>query len=433
LQQQMAEQNRLQQMADQNRLQQQMAEQNRLQQIAEQNRLQQIAEQNRLQQQMVEQNRLQQIAEQNRLQQIAEQNRLQQIAEQNRLQQIQQQQQQQQIQQQLQQQLQQQQLQEQKKPAWGGAATTSPTKMSLAEIQMKEAKEEDERRKQQEQQAKLNNKLPGNWANQAAPAPSGPTLAEIQAKEAKLKEDQKKAEISSANANTLKSLLGLNGPTTATPAPGVQGGAGWKTEPVKASTKPSLKDIMQSEVQQTTESNKEAPKSSSGSWAAKLGTGPTFSDPNTSQATEERNSISSMINIKPKVQSSSSSSSSSTTITNNIPVGDTWNKTGDSKSISPRGNSNSGSKNKDDFGGSGMTSEMADWCQAQLKKITGSDDMTLALFCMSCESNVEIREYMASYLGSTPQVSAFATEFIKRKETIQQSSGFIMNTKSKKK
>jgi len=81
-----------------------------------------------------------------------------------------------------------------------------------------------------------------------------------------------------------------------------------------------------------------------------------------------------------------------------------------------------------------MTTEMIEWCQAQLRKLTGSDDMTLALFCMSCESSVDIREYMASYLGSTPQVSAFATEFIKRKETIQQSSGFIMNTsKSKKK
>jgi hypothetical protein len=99
-----------------------------------------------------------------------------------------------------------------------------------------------------------------------------------------------------------------------------------------------------------------------------------------------------------------------------------------------------------------MTTEMIEWCQAQLRKLTGSDDMTLALFCMSCESSVDIREYMASYLGnnnsssiniiiiitiiigSTPLVSAFATEFIKRKETIQQSSGFIMNTsKSKKK
>lgn len=180
----------------------------------------------------------------------------------------------------------------------------------------------------------------------------------------------------------------------------------------------------------TSSSNKkEIPKSSAGSWAAKLGTGPTFTDPNNSQITEDKSSINSISsNSKPKVQSSSSST------TNEIPVNDSWNNSGDLKLIPPKGNSNSSSKNKDDFGGSGMTSEMADWCQSHLKKITGSDDMTLALFCMSCESNVEIREYMASYLGSTPQVSAFATEFIRRKETIQQSNGFIMNTfKSKKK
>jgi hypothetical protein len=288
---------------------------------------------------------------------------------------------------------------------------------------MKEAQEEEERRRQQEQQAKQN-KLPGVWATQtaAAPAPvAGPTLAEIQAQEAKKKEEQKKAEISSANANTLKSLLGLN--AAGVPA---AGGSGWKTEAVKPATgKPSLKDIMQSEAQQTIETSKDVPRSSAASWAAKLGIGSSLgSGPQPAQTINE--------------EKSSSSSSKPSTGRNTSPV-DIWNQqSGELKSIPSKGStavtSGNTSKNKDDFGGSGMTSEMVDWCQAQLKKISGSDDMTLAELCMSCESSVDIREYMASYLGSTPQVSAFATEFIKRKETIQQSSGFIMNTsKSKKK
>jgi hypothetical protein len=44
-----------------------------------------------------------------------------------------------------------------------------------------------------------------------------------------------------------------------------------------------------------------------------------------------------------------------------------------------------------------------------------SDDLSLIQVCYSMQSAVDIREYLADYLGSTPQVSLFATEFIKRK------------------
>jgi hypothetical protein len=37
-------------------------------------------------------------------------------------------------------------------------------------------------------------------------------------------------------------------------------------------------------------------------------------------------------------------------------------------------------------------------------------------YCATLQSAVELRETFSAYLGSTPQVSQFATEFLKRKE-----------------
>lgn len=70
----------------------------------------------------------------------------------------------------------------------------------------------------------------------------------------------------------------------------------------------------------------------------------------------------------------------------------------------------------EDFGGKGMSPAMAEWCTTAMRKLNGTDDITLLQFCMGVSSAVEIREYFSAYLGSTPQVSLFATEFIRRKE-----------------
>ena len=48
-------------------------------------------------------------------------------------------------------------------------------------------------------------------------------------------------------------------------------------------------------------------------------------------------------------------------------------------------------------------------------KLTKSSDLTLMHFCMSLDDPAEIRQYLAAYLGSKPEVSQFASEFIKRK------------------
>lgn len=70
----------------------------------------------------------------------------------------------------------------------------------------------------------------------------------------------------------------------------------------------------------------------------------------------------------------------------------------------------------DNFGANGqMNPAMEKWCKDQMQKLNGSDDLTLVTFCMTLNDSDEIRQYLSAYLGSSPQVNNFASEFIKRK------------------
>eukprot|EP00804_Cyclotella_cryptica_P024270 CCRYP_012549-RC/>CCRYP_012549-RC protein AED:0.08 eAED:0.08 QI:405/1/1/1/0.5/0.28/7/635/1156 len=70
----------------------------------------------------------------------------------------------------------------------------------------------------------------------------------------------------------------------------------------------------------------------------------------------------------------------------------------------------------DNFGANGkMTPAFEKWCISQMQKINNSDDLTLVSFCMTLTDPIEIRQYLTAYLGSTPEVNNFATEFIKKK------------------
>ncbi|CAI5732769.1 unnamed protein product [Hyaloperonospora brassicae] len=73
------------------------------------------------------------------------------------------------------------------------------------------------------------------------------------------------------------------------------------------------------------------------------------------------------------------------------------------------------------FGSNSVSSEFMAWASKQLKTIDVDANVTLLEYCASVEDPGEVREYLAAYLGSTPRVSAFATEFIQRKKS--QSSG----------
>lgn len=84
--------------------------------------------------------------------------------------------------------------------------------------------------------------------------------------------------------------------------------------------------------------------------------------------------------------------------------------------MSSQGDASKPVKPKNDFGGSRMSGDLSEWCAVQLKKLNNSDDLTLIHFCMTLDSPAEVREYLAAYLGSTPQVSQFATDFLKRRD-----------------
>ena len=51
----------------------------------------------------------------------------------------------------------------------------------------------------------------------------------------------------------------------------------------------------------------------------------------------------------------------------------------------------------------------------QLERADASITDLAAQFCMTLTDRDEIRQYLTAYLGSTPQVNNFATEFVRRK------------------
>jgi hypothetical protein len=65
--------------------------------------------------------------------------------------------------------------------------------------------------------------------------------------------------------------------------------------------------------------------------------------------------------------------------------------------------------------GAKMSPVLEKWCKDEMKKLNGTNDITLASFCMSLKDPEEIRQYFTTYLGSTPAVNKFAAEFIKQK------------------
>ena len=71
--------------------------------------------------------------------------------------------------------------------------------------------------------------------------------------------------------------------------------------------------------------------------------------------------------------------------------------------------------NVDNFGAGGrLTPSLETWCREQMTTLNGSDDLTLVSFCMTLTDRDEIRQYLTAYLGNTPGVNGFATEFIRR-------------------
>ncbi|KAL3918038.1 MAG: hypothetical protein SGILL_004434 [Bacillariaceae sp.] len=79
-----------------------------------------------------------------------------------------------------------------------------------------------------------------------------------------------------------------------------------------------------------------------------------------------------------------------------------------------RASSTASSTPAEEFGTS-MPPALETWCKEKMVQISGSDDLTLVAFCMTLNDASEIRQYLITYLGSTPPVNNFATEFINKR------------------
>ncbi|GFH61637.1 hypothetical protein CTEN210_18113 [Chaetoceros tenuissimus] len=80
-----------------------------------------------------------------------------------------------------------------------------------------------------------------------------------------------------------------------------------------------------------------------------------------------------------------------------------------------------------------MTPDLENWCKQQMKKLNGSEDLTLVAFCMTLSDPMEIKQYLTAYLGSTPQVNNFASEFISRKNGTKQQEQWETTSKKNRK
>lgn len=78
-----------------------------------------------------------------------------------------------------------------------------------------------------------------------------------------------------------------------------------------------------------------------------------------------------------------------------------------------RGGASASTTAAEEFGTT-MSPALEKWCKDQMVKLNGTDDLTLVSFCMTLNDATEIRQYLTTYLGSTPQVNNFATEFINK-------------------
>eukprot|EP01038_Epipyxis_sp_PR26KG_P004893 gene4893-6852_t len=319
--------------------------------------------------------------------------------------------------------------------SWQINKSSSPAeKVSLQAIQ-----------KAEEEKSKLEKAKDGAVWGMNSPSNDSPHLADIQKEEEerqrKLNQDKKSNEsnnipsttaAANPSVNQLKSLLGLKtGSSNNTNQPqissnnssgtsGSKSSTAWGIPATAESTVPlnnktntgnnamtgtsgkSLRDIMKQEEEAQTKADTSEGKSRSApvSWASKASVGVNAS------------------NLLPL--SAPSSTTTNPPVTTSVPERGQMSidNTNNTKSAVTANNVRK-SKEKSDFGGKEMSKEMAEWCIAQLRKINNNDstDLTLMQFCMSLDSAVEVREYLSQYLGSSVQVTNFATDFIKFKES----------------
>jgi hypothetical protein len=242
-----------------------------------------------------------------------------------------------------------------------------------------------------------------------------------------LAEIQQAEESARSESEQLKLMLGMGG------GGGQHGGKVWgatntapKSAPVadKGNVK-SLLDIQAEEQRAAAMRKKSEPARAGGHWAALASNapapaakgvwGPGRSPPVTTQQAP-----------RPPVQAYVAAPTPMPPTAPNKVGGDGWEEAGGKKrgtnpqsnGMQSLGSTSNPPKSKDSkaFGGPSLDQGLNAWCEDQLRRLTGNDDMTLILFCMSLDDPAEIRSYLGAYLGAKPEVSHFATEFIRRKQ-----------------
>lgn len=318
---------------------------------------------------------------------------------------------------------------------WGKSENADGSSMSIADIQAEEKKmqavsankSDNEQNKTKSSQLKSLLGLPPSpqkettavkeisavqsWG--AAPAGSRApanrkSLKEIQEEEERVRMQREAIEKEHAAASLALSVQAAPKWKVGSSGPNV-------VQPINS---PSLSEIMQQEekARQGSDSSlsslsRNSGRSAATSWAAKaskLSSGGSYNALAVSPVTKEPSAEVSKSDSEKYVKPSS----------NPQKVGQIesfWNFSDpvESKTAKPVSASNQGAtgskktSDKSDFGGHGMPAAMSDWCTSQLDKMKKNTDLTLIQFCYTLQSPVEIREYFAEYLGSTPQVGSF--------------------------
>eukprot|EP00602_Paraphysomonas_sp_CaronLab_P005055 CAMPEP_0185032304 /NCGR_PEP_ID=MMETSP1103-20130426/20267_1 /TAXON_ID=36769 /ORGANISM="Paraphysomonas bandaiensis, Strain Caron Lab Isolate" /LENGTH=968 /DNA_ID=CAMNT_0027568149 /DNA_START=56 /DNA_END=2962 /DNA_ORIENTATION=+ len=206
------------------------------------------------------------------------------------------------------------------------------------------------------------------------------------------------------------------------PAASESGSSQWKVPSAPSHGSASLMDIMEGEKQLSGGSERPV---GAGSWASKAGGTRSGGVPAKWIAAQSMKSSDSAIeSTTMPVSHGNAPASVPSTTQSSI-------KVATKPTPVPKKQATTGAKNSNgqqQIGGSSgptskkhSSSDLVDWSVMQLKRLNGenkssTEDIALIEFCLTLKSAVEIREYLADYLGSTPQVSQFATEFIRRKE-----------------
>jgi hypothetical protein len=189
------------------------------------------------------------------------------------------------------------------------------------------------------------------------------------------------------------------------PAPAAWGGAA-----VSQPKKKSMSEIQKEEAQKAAVAamNRQTVRSSSGGWA-NVAAARGGSSAWTGGATKQQPAAE-VLSANPRGQPRALSMQPNSATAANAQTAAHMQQAQRSKSLT-----GSGGIDPADAFGAKMSPALEKWCKDQMNKLNGTDDLTLVAFCTTLNDPDEIRQYLTAYLGSTPQVNNFATEFINRK------------------